>query len=162
MNDSRLLRAGSFGDVAVIGSIVAAGVDEHGTPLLEARNKGNTRLVDQALVNAAEHGSVQAVELLLASGADLHAGDDEALRKASRLGHAVIVQLLIQHGANVGAHDSRALHWASANGRVDVMQVLLQHGARSRLGRFSVATGIVAWTHGRCAATSPAWGGCAC
>ena len=88
---SRLERAGCFGDVAVIQSMVAAGVDEHGVPLLQAVNSDGHRMVDKALIFAAGGGHVQAVKLLLHSRADVHAADDGALEAASMMGHADVV-----------------------------------------------------------------------
>jgi hypothetical protein len=102
----RLERAAAFGDVAVIRSMVAAGVDEHGSPLLEARGYdfvtllGVRRQVDEALWHAAARGHLQAVELLLGYGADVHARHEWATRAASHNGHTDVVQLLLQHGAN--------------------------------------------------------------
>ena len=49
---------------------------------------------------SAANGHVDAVELLLDSGADVHTGGEWALRLASGYGHAAVVQLLLQHGAD--------------------------------------------------------------
>jgi hypothetical protein len=128
---SRLERAAAFGDVAVIRTMIAAGVDEHGKPLLEARGPFQLRTVDKALWRAAFGGHVLAVELLLGSGADVHSENDEALWEACRYGHTDVVQLLIiQHGANVHAANNRALQEATRRGHKDVAQLLIQHGAR--------------------------------
>ena len=133
--NSRLVRAGLFGDVAVIRSMMAAGVDEHGTPLLEARPLGHLiddpideRIVDEALWHTAVRGHLQAVELLLAAGANVHARFDFALFAAAINGHADVVQLLLQHGADVHARGNEALWLASKDGHADVVQLLLQHG----------------------------------
>jgi len=128
----RLERAAVFGDVAVIRSMVAAGVDEHGTPLLQAhkyQGRYKRRVVDTALLSAARSGHVLAVELLLGSGADLHARSEQALRFASQFGHTAVVQLLIQHGADVHADDDMALQLASEKGHTAVVQLLIQNGA---------------------------------
>ena len=106
----RLERAAYLGNVAVIRSMVAAGVDERGVPLLEAHDKVNYfRIVDQALWRATEGEQVQAVELLLGSGSDVRAHEDAALRRASKKGDTDTVQLLLQHGANVHARGDWAL-----------------------------------------------------
>jgi ankyrin repeat protein len=129
---SRLERAADLGDVAVIRSMVAAGVDEHGSPLLEAQDKYKRRLVDKALWRAAVGGHLPAVELLLGSGANVHAKDEDgfrALSLACRRGHADVVQLLIQHGADVHADHDGALRIASQLGHAAVVQLLIQHGA---------------------------------
>jgi ankyrin repeat protein len=131
---SRLERAAAFGDVAVIRSMVAAGVDEHGTPLLQAQNHYEQRIVDTALWRAALGGHVLAVKLLLDSGANVHAWSDEALHRASQSGHTAVVQLLLQHGANVHAGDDLALWMASLGGHTAVVQLLLQHGANVHAG----------------------------
>jgi ankyrin repeat protein len=126
---SRLERAAAFGDVAVIRSMVAAGVDEHGTPLLEAQGQYKQRIVDHALCHAAGGGDLLAAELLLDSGADVHFRNGDALQAASKNGHTAVVQLLIQHGADVHAGDDNALWWASWNGHLAVAELLIQHGA---------------------------------
>ena len=74
---SRLERAAALGNVAVIRAMLAAGVDEHGAPLVEASNQMYDRLLD----------------------ATVHADGDGALRLASENGHAAVVLLLQQHGA---------------------------------------------------------------
>jgi hypothetical protein len=126
---SRLERAAHLGDVAVIQSMIAAGVDEHGTPLLEAKGKYGHRVVDAALRRAALGGHLQAVELLLDHGADVHADGDCALRSASANGHTAVVQLLLQHGANVHAGNDAALWLALQFSYTAVVELLIQHGA---------------------------------
>jgi len=51
--------------------MITAGVDEHGTPLLEAIAINNKRSVDHALYLAACSGFIQAVDLLLDAGVGL-------------------------------------------------------------------------------------------
>ena len=91
----RLECAAIFGDVAVIRSMVAAGVDEHGRPLLQARG------LVKALFFAAECGHLKVVELLLGAGADVRTLSDAPSQFASQHGYtgADIVQFLIQQGA---------------------------------------------------------------
>ena len=127
---SRLVRAAAFGDVAVIQSMVTAGVDEHGVSLLQAICHNGERVVDEALFFAARCCRTQAVELLLPSGADMHAVDDSALRLASKYGHAKVVQLLIiHHGAHLHAGDDAPLQLAAQEGHADVVRLLIQQGA---------------------------------
>ena len=131
----RLERSSMFGDCAVIRSLVAAGVDEHGTPLLQSRNKHNQRVVDQALSLASWKGHVEAVELLLDAGADVHAAHDYALREASEHGCTAVVQLLIRRGANVHACGGWPLRQASVKGHADAVEALLEHGADIHAGQ---------------------------
>jgi len=137
---SRLVRAGCYGDVAVIQFMLAAGVDEHGTSLLQAREffgllQLAARAVDAALYFASQEGRADVVSLLIQHGADVHALKDQALMSASMNGHADVVSLLIQHGADVHALKDQALMLASANGHADVVALLIQHGANVRTQR---------------------------
>ena len=135
---SRLGRASSFVDAAVINSMVSAGVDEHGTPLT-AFGPYNLRTVDQALRRAVFYGHVDAVRLLIAAGADVNAaapiqfggeqfGGLSALSSASLFGHVDVVELLLQHVADVHFGDDWALRLACINGHVDVARLLIQKG----------------------------------
>jgi len=72
---------------------------------------------------------VDAMELAVENGADVHVDDDYALRYAAEKGHASVVQFLVQHGANVHAGDDNALCVASYYGHLPVVQVLVAQGA---------------------------------
>ena len=132
----RLSRAVFFGDVAIIRSIFAAGVDKHGTPLLQAREYSECAM-DEALHDAARHGHLQAVELLFAAGGNLHADDDVALKSAVTYGHTDVVQFLLERGANVHADGDYALRRAYEIGHVGLVQLLIQHGAVMPTGPMS-------------------------
>ena len=106
---SRLERAAAYGDVAVIHSMVAAGVDEHGAPLLQALAAVGARVVDKALSLAAGNGRVQAVELLLGAGADLQASHNAAVRAASKTGRMGVVKLLLERGAKCRCRDGNGV-----------------------------------------------------
>ena len=96
------MRAAFFGDVAVIQSMVAAGVDEHGTDLLDSYVDPcypRKRTVDGAFARAVVRGHLDAVELLLGAGADAHAENVVPLYWACYTGRADMVSLLIQYGA---------------------------------------------------------------
>ena len=126
---SRLERAAAFDDGAVIRAMVLAGVDEHGAPLPQARNKSLNRLVDEALLLAANNGHDRAVQLLIGAGANVRAGGDKAVIFASARGHSDIVALLLLCDANVHADDDRALRLASKKGHVDIVALLILYGA---------------------------------
>ena len=121
----RLARAACFGDVAVLQAMITAGVDEHGTPLLEAIAINNKRSVDHALYLAACSGFIQAVDLLLDAGVGLLGCQWSILEAASSAGHADIVAFLIQRGAD---NDSAMAH-ASASGNDNVVKLLIGLGA---------------------------------
>jgi len=72
---------------------------------------------------------VDAIELAIKHGADVHARNDYALHWASRNGHLPVVQFLVEHGADVHAHNDCALRMASEYGHLAVVQFLVQHGA---------------------------------
>ena len=84
---------------------------------------------------AAGYGRREAVEHLIAMGANVLARDDGGLiplHNACSFGHAEVVALLLQAGADPNAKDSWSytpLHEAAVKGKVDVCIMLLQHGA---------------------------------
>jgi ankyrin repeat protein len=90
---------------------------------------------DQGLIWAAGFGHPGAVKLLLESGADINARNNDGetpLMVASLLGHVDIVKLLLAKGADVDAMHKRgmtALMRASFEGHVEVVRVLVDHGA---------------------------------
>ena len=86
---------------------------------------------------AAFFGHAQAVEALLAAGADPNRTSSESM-KMPPLGSAMAVQrndiarTLIEHGANVNGkavNDLTALHTAAARGNIESAKLLLDHGA---------------------------------
>jgi ankyrin repeat protein len=80
-------------------------------------------------------GSLEAVEVLLEHGANVHMRDimgGTALHDASWGGHLRIMRLLLKNGADVDAQSNKALtalHLASYHGDVDIVAQLLEHGA---------------------------------
>jgi len=125
---SRLSRAALYGDVAIIASMVAAGVSEHGTPLLQALESPSP-ILDHGLWQSVKKGHVLAAELLLDTGANLHGCDGMLLCFAADEGHANMVAMLLLRGANVNAENGLSLILASKNGRLDVMALLIERGA---------------------------------
>ena len=82
-------------------------------------------------------GHAEAVEALLAAGADVNLTSRESM-KMPPLGSAMAVQrndiarTLIEHGADVNgkaANDLTALHTAAARGNLEAAKLLLDHGA---------------------------------
>ena len=81
---NRMVRAGYYGDVAVLRAMITAGVDEHGTPLSKSlwcssansapsgrRRAESNKTLDKALSEAIGSGHIDAVQLLYSAGADL-------------------------------------------------------------------------------------------
>ena len=86
---------------------------------------------------AAFFGHAEAVEALLAAGADANLASRESM-KMPPLGSAMAVErndiarTLIEHGANVNGkavNDLTALHTAAARGNLEAAKLLLDHGA---------------------------------
>ncbi len=80
--------------------------------------------IDEALIKASGLGADDAVEILLKTGANVHARDDSALRQASENGHISVVEILIRAGSNVHARDDLALILASRDGHISVVEIL--------------------------------------
>ena len=110
---------------------------------------------DQALVDGAAAGDVEAVQRLLKQGVSANARgrqkhltwDHTALMFAAEHGRAEVVRELLAAGADVaavnrghaadGGGGSQALHFAAAKGHVDVCDLLLDAGANPNvLGRY--------------------------
>ena len=84
---------------------------------------------------ASEHGYVEVVNALTATGADVtNAGNDgrTPISRASCNGHLEVVQALIAAGADVNKADNSGrtpMYWASQNDHLEVVQALLAAGA---------------------------------
>jgi ankyrin repeat protein len=104
---------------------------------------------NRALVAACAFGDVQAVEAVLAQGADvnfrdengitplMHAarGDRPNMKEPAATDRPEVVRLLLKSGADVNAATDSgfvALFWAARYGHTNVVKVLLDHGANAR------------------------------
>ena len=86
--------------------------------------------VSQAdIISASQNGHLEIVQILLSSGANVHAKNDEALKWASINGRLEVVLVLLSAGADVHVDDDYPLQLASSNGHVEVVRVLLSAGA---------------------------------
>jgi hypothetical protein len=87
--------------------------------------------LDDALISAAEHDCMQAVPVLVAQGADVHAGWGAALRAASIRGNTEMVRLLLSCGAGQRQDEMcAALQKAIDTRHFEVVAVLAEHGAQ--------------------------------
>jgi len=130
---SRFERAAMFGDIAVISTMMKGGVDESGTPLMQAQCINGVRLVDNSMNWAACNGNAPVLELLLKREfANVHDGHDLALGIASYEGHIDIIALLLRYGANIHAVNDHPLQFASENGHFDAVVLLIERGADAR------------------------------
>ncbi|KAF4948157.1 hypothetical protein FGADI_9852 [Fusarium gaditjirri] len=125
-----LLEASRGGNVAMINRLMESGLNpnsysEEKLPLLEA-----TR-----------HGQLEAVEVLMAHGADLYLCDedgnrrvDQALRIAAVQGHSKLVMFLHSHGADLEMKDKEGkspLLEAARGGQSETVLYLLEQGANT-------------------------------
>jgi hypothetical protein len=89
--------------------------------------QGEQEDLDTRLIDAAYWGHMETVQALLASGADLHADNDDALGLAAWNGHTKTVKALLASGADVHANDDYALYWAACWGHTETVKVLAKH-----------------------------------
>lgn len=125
--NTRFLMALYKGDIAVIDSCLAAGVDV------------NIRDVNDipAIIVAANTGNVAAVKKLLEKGADVNARssmyyNSTALMEIAANEDVTMATYLIENGANVHLVDSfgdPAMNWAAYYGHVSFVDLLVKNGA---------------------------------
>ncbi|KAF4958263.1 hypothetical protein FGADI_2429 [Fusarium gaditjirri] len=109
------------------------------------------KLYGNALTAAAFDGTIEIINLLLDSGADINSADGWALQTAADQGHVDVVNLLLERGANVNATTTNtnmpkctALQAAVESGKGDVVDILLEHGADPNLGGGEFSYPIIA------------------
>ena len=88
------------------------------------------------LHNSAGEGHAEVTEILLRSGADLHAAGGQGytpLSVAVHAGQTNVVKILLDHGADFRTKDRpnrpSQLYWAVQLGHEDIVRLLLEHGA---------------------------------
>lgn len=153
MNTHTLMQAAENGDTAVVGKLLAQGVDINlqdklgHTALMFAAGMGHTatlkllldggadhgirnRVGTTALMRAVAEGHTDAAQELLDRGADVNVKRQDgttALALAASFGHAEIVRALLDKGADVSAKDFRhstALDYASSKDYTNIVQLL--------------------------------------
>ena len=91
---------------------------------------------DPALIIAAKHGAIKAIQLLLSWGAPIEARNihqSTALLWAANNGHVNVVACLLDNDASLNARDienNTALKYAISSGKGDVVKLLLEQNAR--------------------------------
>jgi uncharacterized protein len=126
-SERALLDAARTGDVEVVRSLLASGVDVN-----HAAGDGMT-----ALHWAAERGDVEIVELLVGAGASVDPGTRighyTPLHLAGRSGSAAVVRILLEAGADLPARSTNSgatpVHLAAAAGNPAAVAALLDYGA---------------------------------
>ena len=94
---------------------------------------GNSE-ANQALLDAAEFGNIEAAKEAIEDGADVNAivNDRTPLSAATWKGQTKIVKLLIAEGADVNTKDERRetpLHWAVEYGHTEIAELLMAKDA---------------------------------
>ena len=118
--------AAEKGYTSIIEPLLARGADIEGEDGLDRRTP---------LIRAATGNHRDAVEVLLANGANLGACDHEertALHEAAKRGYTDLVKLLLINEANIERRDRdglTALCWAAREGHADIVELLLTKGA---------------------------------
>ena len=124
--------------LALAGSIVATVVAQSADPQAPRRVAEGPRRTEDAvtpLLTAIYHGDVQAVDRLIAAGANVRAANREGmtpLAMACLDGYLQIIDRLLKAGADPkqrGPNGETLLMFAARNGRVDVIARLLAAGA---------------------------------
>ena len=151
-NLSEIMRALYHRRMDVVDELLASGVELN---VYEAAGTGQTQRLkelitaDPSLTNSHAHdgftplglavffGHPEAVQVLLAAGADVNLASRESMKvtplaSASAAGQLEIARMLIEHGANVNARaasDFTPLYESAASGRIEFARLLLEHGA---------------------------------
>jgi len=98
---------------------------------------GERLMIEDALIDAALEGNIEAVKQNLAAGADVNAKDEfggTPLHNAVWDGHKEIAELLIAKGANVNVLDGDGytpLDWAESQEHKELADLLRKHGGKT-------------------------------
>ncbi|SPQ93487.1 Ankyrin repeat domain-containing protein [Plasmodiophora brassicae] len=134
-NNSGLRRAAELGNEAFVQLCLLSGTSD---PVdIHAKD-------DEALRLASANGHVNAVRILLSSGATVSALDNESLRKAAENGHAAIAEELITWGADVHVLEDEPIRKAIENRHFECIRVLLARGADVHAKWEAALQGVVA------------------
>ena len=136
--------AAKAGDCARLRELISDGVDVNVKYASECEeddeDEEESNAQGTALKCAARKGHLDAVKLLLASGAKaderfgrgFESGDETALMHAAKAGHLEVARALIASGAAATAKDCRGttvLHYAAEGGHSGMIELLIKHGA---------------------------------
>ncbi len=89
--------------------------------------------IQEELYKAIELGlPVEAIQQIIADGADVRAENDCAIRMAAYYGHTETVKALTELGADVRAENDEAIRYAAYRGHIEMVKLLAQLGAGVR------------------------------
>jgi len=114
-------------------------IDEHPSSTIAPSTKQMMERVqqtkkDKSLIEAAEKGDVEQLELLISRGANVNVKDQKGmtpLHLAAKEGHEDIAEILISKGANINAIYGEwgvPLHLAAREGHAEVAELLIDKG----------------------------------
>lgn len=86
---------------------------------------------------------LEAIELLIKNGANIHEKENFAIRIASCNGNFDVVKLLIQNGANVGSKDNSSLKHAIVRNYFNIVKILIESGASVLLNNNRLLTNAI-------------------
>lgn len=86
--------------------------------------------IDNDMITAAADGNLEAAKSLVASGANVAAGDNCAVRYAAQNGHLEVVEFLVASGADLSTlcGDEESIGFIAEGGHLDVMKFLASSG----------------------------------
>jgi ankyrin repeat protein len=114
----------------------------------QMRSPDEQRDLDNRLIDAAQRGHTETVQVLIADGADVCVQNDMALRWAASGGHTETVKILLAAGTDVHAQDDdvhaqddHALRLAGWHGHTETVKALLASGANVHAGNDAALRG---------------------
>ncbi len=95
----------------------------------------------KVLITASKNGDIETINLLLELHLNIRANHDEAMREAAYHGQLAVVELLVANGADIHAKNEEALAFAVRcnpnRGHIEVVKYLLEKNADIELSKIN-------------------------